>query len=550
VELRYVARAGLLPELSRQTYDTFYKALREAVLNAIDAEATVIDLDFREVATRCELLVADDGVGMSTREFCDHFMSLGGSSRFGQASRFGRIGIGSLALLQYGSSATIETKRQGARTYTRAQIEHDWTMARDQRRTQLSDLPAGVAEELRYEGSPDDHFTRLRLTGVNAEVLAVGRDPADCYRLFEDLRRVLPLAWSDSPVARELAVADSALFDLLKAHCRDWSCRVRAHSAWESDIDLTRRLFGDDQAEVERWSGPVVPVHKKLLVTGDGRRRKITVAGFLLNQARATASWSGLTARVQNVAVEERTFFDVTSDPGFRKYITGEVWILGDVDAERLINIDRSSFNRECPDYDVVQRFMSRVLSEFKTAYVQRPQRQKVAVRRLLEDRRTLISTTERILGRAADLIPERDQLPSSESQRRQRGRRLQISDMLADRAETHVHDTEAASGYELHTTGDGERVLATVDPDLAEPVLAFRGREYRVVFVNSSTSDPPVVIRNRPREIRFGVRDHADSTEVRRLPLSLAMELAYLLADDGSAERVYEVAQDLVLAI
>ena len=34
VALRYVARAGLLPELSRQTYDSFPKALREAVLNS------------------------------------------------------------------------------------------------------------------------------------------------------------------------------------------------------------------------------------------------------------------------------------------------------------------------------------------------------------------------------------------------------------------------------------------------------------------------------------------------------------------------------------
>ena len=46
----------------------------------------------------------------------------------------------------------------------------------------------------------------------------------------------------------------------------------------------------------------------------------------------------------------------MTADPGFRKYIRGEVWLLGEVDRERLINIDRSSFNRECVDYKAVQR--------------------------------------------------------------------------------------------------------------------------------------------------------------------------------------------------
>src|SRR5205085_4434086 len=141
--------------------------------------------------------------------------------------------------------------------------------------------------------------------------------------------------------------------------------------------------YGEDQANVEEWSGPPAPVLKTIRVPDGGRRRQIVVAGFLLNQRRANPSWSGLTTRVQNVAVEEHSFFDVTSDPGFRKYIAGEVWLLGDIDWERLINIDRSSFNRECPDYKAVQRIMERAIVEFKSHGVQRPQRQKVAVRRL-----------------------------------------------------------------------------------------------------------------------------------------------------------------------
>ena len=51
VALRYVARAGLLPELSRQTYDSFPKALREAVLNALDAEASRVDIDLSRTAS-------------------------------------------------------------------------------------------------------------------------------------------------------------------------------------------------------------------------------------------------------------------------------------------------------------------------------------------------------------------------------------------------------------------------------------------------------------------------------------------------------------------
>ena len=61
----------------------------------------------------------------------------------------------------------------------------------------------------------------------------------------------------------------------------------------------------------------------------------------------------------------------MTADPGFRKYITGEVYLFGEVDQNRLINIDRSSFNPECPDYGAVQRHMAREIQEFKSQAVQ-----------------------------------------------------------------------------------------------------------------------------------------------------------------------------------
>src|SRR5947209_988389 len=92
VELRYVARAGLLPELSRQTYDSLWKAVREAVLNAVDAGASRIDLDLTRAARERSITISDNGSGMTLTEFCEQFMSVGGSPRFGDAARFGRIG--------------------------------------------------------------------------------------------------------------------------------------------------------------------------------------------------------------------------------------------------------------------------------------------------------------------------------------------------------------------------------------------------------------------------------------------------------------------------
>ena len=198
VALRYVARAGLLPELSRQTYDSFPKAVREAVLNSLDAEATRVDIDFSQVEISRQMTVIDDGVGMSMRDFCEQFMSLGGSSKFGDGRRFGRIGIGSLALLQYAESATHrneacgKSNRHAAHGFSIRGTSGVTIGERDSTRWRPDLLRSS-----RYEGDPADHFTRITLENVNADVWEIGQDPTAFYGLIEGLRRILPLPWSD-----------------------------------------------------------------------------------------------------------------------------------------------------------------------------------------------------------------------------------------------------------------------------------------------------------------------------------------------------------------
>lgn len=537
IALRYVARAGLLPELSRQTYDSFAKALREAILNSYDAGATRIDVDLSRIASHTEMSVSDDGSGMTTKDFCEQFMSLGGSTKFGDSDRFGRIGIGSLALLQYADAAIIETKCAGTTVGTRARLQHPWALGRDERRGHLAELAAGFAEEFQHPGDPGDHFTRIRLEGVKAEVWSIGHDPGAFYKLVEDLRRLLPLPWNDGRLATALQAASPKLVAMLREHIADWATPVVVHSSWERDIPLVRRAFGEDQAGVEDWSGPPVPILKQLSVNDDAGRRKIMIAGYLLNQKRAQANWAGLTARVQDVAVEQHTFFDVTADPGFRKYITGEVWILGDIDRERLINIDRSSFNRECPDYHAVQRFMSRAIVEFKSQSVQRPQRQKVSVRRILEDHVRAVRAIATITQQAAAVLSETGNktLPSSEPSRGKLANRRGVVELLKEASVQVTIDATRPQDdlrYEIELSTDGERIEATIGPGLADPRVRVGDIEYRVTTASAAVTDPPVLIRNRPREIVFNTAHAAHLTGDRqtKYQLSLALELAYLL--------------------
>ena len=334
---------------------------------------------------------------------------------------------------------------------------------------------------------------------------------------------------------------------MLREHIDVWSAPVYVHSVWERDIELTWRTFGDDGADVEDWNGPPVPLLKKLRVPGDNPRREITIAGFLLSQKRAQADWSGLTARVQNVAVEEHTFFDVTSDPGFRKYISGEVWLLGEVDRERLINIDRSSFNRECADYQAVQRVMSRAIVEFKARNVQRPQRQKVEVRRVLEDQVRALRGIEKVATRAAEILDGSGArgLPASEPARGSLRARRSIVDMLTDvGADVIVNPSSDSSdrSYKLDVSSDGRRVRATVGLGITEPRVNIAGSDYRIGYAVADPTDPPLVIRNRPRQIVFNTSHpmHDGGSRPGKYEMSLALELAYLL-DSSDAAAVYE---------
>src|SRR5262249_44947108 len=142
--LRYSARAGLLVELGRQTYDTLAKALREPILNSLDAGARRVHIDIDPSDTG-SLEVRYDWPGLAVGDLCDRFMTIGGSARSFDGSKYGRIGIGSLALLGYGREITIETKRAGDDFAVVAELNPPRVSGTAERLTHLSDFVAGSA---------------------------------------------------------------------------------------------------------------------------------------------------------------------------------------------------------------------------------------------------------------------------------------------------------------------------------------------------------------------------------------------------------------------
>jgi Histidine kinase-, DNA gyrase B-, and HSP90-like ATPase len=558
VPLRYVARAGLLPELTRQTYDSLYKALREVILNSVDAGATEVVVELSRVESDGILEIADDGEGMTLDELQQSFMSLGGSQKFDAPDKFGRIGVGSLALMHYAQRVEIETKRAGAPSVTKAVIAHPWALDQTQRSQDLGDFRAGDAWE---EGARDrkSHFTVIRLLGVDEVLLRECADVRAYYKLVDRLRRILPLSWpGQARLAIELVQAAPDLTHLLRTHAADFCAQVTVRSRW-SDEPLTKRMYGDGVAQEERWNGVPRPILKDIVIDEDGCPRTVMVAGYLISQVRPSVEWTGLTARVQNVAVEERTFFDLESDPGFRKYISGEVWLLGDVDRARLVNIDRASFSREAPDYRAIARVMQGEIQRFKVECVQAPQRAKVAIKRRLDQQIALRTAADKLAKAVEISLSVGDApvsgLPSSSkgSLRRSRERGL-IDDLRALGALVAVEREgvrQMNRPYALRVADDGRHILVDVADSLVQPRIRIGRAAYAVRTVEARPVDPPLIVRNRPREIVLNLGHDLFRGQIRQAAVetAMALEFAYLTAGTRSDDDLYDGVLTLLAA-
>jgi len=341
--------------LSRSTYEKFPKAIREAVSNAYDADATAVAIDID--TKRRQIIIEDNGVGMTPEEF-DFYLRIAGrprgkgeSIKFGR-KRIGRLGVGFLAIFPFCVTLEITSTPENSDTLFVATIP-------SRRFVEESAVVEDVSETTveGYERTdPRErarHYTRLRLSGLTSLVDAYFEPKAGKYsagsmsnisswpgteRLKWELQETLPL---DFPKGSALGKALDQ---------KPIGMEVRLNG---------QRLFRNDPG------GEVLD---------ENNGAPITVGNIVFKYA-ITTNWEpihpfnarGLKIRLSNVGIGERTYFVL----GIRgrtwsrlHWIAGEVHILQGLD--EAITLDRDSFTWS-PEYEEFRDFFRRLLS--KQAY-------------------------------------------------------------------------------------------------------------------------------------------------------------------------------------
>lgn len=171
--------ATVLDHLGRQLYRNFITVLGEAISNAWDADAENVWISVS--SDRTQMLIIDDGVGMSSQDLGEHFLKIGYSKR-GKRQELthsakkrpyiGAKGIGKLALLSCADAVSVlslksDHEAAGCVINNKAldgAVANDY----DIKEVELYDAPESLYEKLRdwQETRDFHHGTLLQLDGL------------------------------------------------------------------------------------------------------------------------------------------------------------------------------------------------------------------------------------------------------------------------------------------------------------------------------------------------------------------------------------------------
>ena len=453
-EIKVASR--IVDYLSSGLYESPAACLKELINNSYDADAKKVEVYVKPGAD--QIIVSDDGIGLTRDEFVRHFERVSESHKRDIRSTtksgrplVGRIGIGLIAANELCDEMEIASTKEGERELLRVTIDFEAMRldpAGGERRDESGDGDefkkgdyAGWVEEARK----GDHFTRIYLRRI--------RDHAKL--MFAGIPHEAETAGEDSLYGLK---PESIVERLGDSNLRSWSefdeysqtmlevglnVPVRYAPKWiPSDVkrrvsdlekevdeaDFTVTYDGTDLRKPTVLRGPEGYFLRRFSFEGD----HVAASGYFFAKRRALLpqELNGVLIRIRRAAVGDydSSWLDyrATLNPLFQSWISAEIWANDGL--EDALNIDRRTLRVTHPAFVELQaafhKAFSEVLSEARDVfYTKRSANQRAdQAREQVQRMKTIASDHGVSLPRSrtiADLDPGADEADSKRAVRR-----------------------------------------------------------------------------------------------------------------------------------
>lgn len=348
--------------LSRSLYSDFPRAIREAVSNSYDADATIVKIEID--TEKSEIRIEDNGNGMSAEQFGRYLRIAGQKSEGGFSEKFarkriGRFGVGFLACFPFCDNLEITSKREGSDTGFTANIPTKRFVEGAGIEEDVSSIPVDGYDEP-HPGKTYEHYTKVKMSGLTKHINEYFKSRSDKkYITIESWNGMRRLKWQ---------LCETLPLDYQNPNSEIASAlgnEILGMEVWLNDERLYRNNPGTEQ-----WvNGELYHnnIETSILSSSGG---SIIRLGTLDFKFAIMTNWEilhpvearGLKIRVNGVGVGSRTYFDIEKERrtfSRLNWLTGEIQIIQGLDESLAINRDNFIWS---PEYESLKEYFQNIL--------------------------------------------------------------------------------------------------------------------------------------------------------------------------------------------
>lgn len=387
-EIKVASR--IVDYLSSGLYESPGACLKELVNNSYDADARLVEVFVKPDAE--QIIVADDGVGLTRDEFERHFQRVSESHKRDERDtteelhrpKIGRIGIGMIAANELCEQMEIYSTVKGDNRLLRVQI--DFQAMRGELAERRDEADEAVIKKADYSGWEElsaersAHYTRIflkRVRGDARDILSGAREDTqtagrsslygcDPAGMVEALGDDAVRSWTDFDEYSQ-AMLEVGL-NVPVRYAEGWApSRIRRRlEDFEEAVDALEFTVHYDGTDLRK---PIVlgrNEHENLVRRFEFEGENVGAKGYFFAQ-RTTIhpeDMNGVLIRIRNAAVGDYDRgwlgFRSSQNPLIQRWVSSELWANDQL--EEALNIDRRTLRVTHPAYAELQQ-------AFHTAY-------------------------------------------------------------------------------------------------------------------------------------------------------------------------------------